>query len=239
MSPSTIKPGSSSWSPSKGTTVQPGASQWLPGTQTALPKPPTSVLGLAPGTPGSVRILCPDKGFDVTCWCGGTGLTITGGYGGVSRVQRPRRVSSTDYAGIDPYTASLPVRFDGWADDRSVEPECAALDAMARDPSSRVGPPGVQVLGPVPPAYASIVWLIDDVQWGDALWSDGNYRTRQDATINLVQFVAVDTVALSPAERASAAAKASASSGTSYVASGTQTAFGAPLHRKPSTSLKK
>jgi hypothetical protein len=125
-------------------------------------------------------------------------------------------VSLTDWQGVDPYTMVLAVRFDGWARRESMEVQINDLLNMARDLSTRDGPPVVSVSGPVP-LPDTTRWLIDDVQWGNSLWEHVNhdgvpvkvpYRVRQDVVITVVEVEEADTVAFkSPAKKAAEKAK--------------------------------
>lgn len=195
--------------------------------------------------PGTVRIICPAQNVDMTALVGGAAPVITGGYGGITRVARPRRVSATDYAGIDPYTLDVQLLFDGFDEQRSVEPECTTIGNLARNTSSRKGPPAMVLQGAIPQHIASLSWLIDNVQWGDSLWTDGNYRMRQYVTLTFVQVVSIDTVAVSPAKAAKdrkiadAFAEWQASGrGWTYKPPPPMTAFGSLIQKKPATSLK-
>lgn len=170
----------------------------------AAPGVKTTVsLGEPAGTPGTVRISCPSISRILCAYLLEDAPVIAGGYGGITRVARPRRVSATDYQGIDPFTMTIGVRLDGWDTGESVEPLVDFVNQISRDTSSRSGPPLIRLLGPVP--FPNLQWLVDDVAWGPALWDQpAGSRLRQDVTFTLVQFVEVDTVAFTPAKRAAA-----------------------------------
>jgi hypothetical protein len=168
------------------------------------------------GAEGVLTFACASQGTEFSVFSGEAQPIISGGFGGITRVARPHRVALTDWQGVDPYTMVLAVRFDGWAVRQSMEPQIYDLLSMARDLSTRDGPPIISVSGPVP-LPDNIAWLVDDVQWGNSLWEHVNhggvpvavpYRVRQDVVITLVEVEEADTVAFkSPAKKAAAAAK--------------------------------
>lgn len=115
---------------------------------------------------------------------------MTGGGGGWQITPRPRRVSLTQWQGRDPYKMDVPVMFDGWANDVSVENQIAILNQMQMG-KDLTPPPTVTIDGAVP--VKGIRWVIENIDWGDlVIWrqeGDSAYRLRQDATVKFVQAV--------------------------------------------------
>jgi hypothetical protein len=116
---------------------------------------------------------------------------MTAGSGGWSVISRPRRTSLTQWTGRDPYRMDIPILFDGFRNDKSVESGIARLNSMSighdYDP-----PPTLIIEGGVPIKGAT--WVIDSIDWGDNVYwesSNGHYfRTRQDAVVHLLQYQA-------------------------------------------------
>jgi len=122
--------------------------------------------------------------------------TVTGGGGRWEVTERPRRTSAVRWTGNDPYTMEVPVLFDGWSDNDSVEADIALLNNMrrARNNADLVPPPTVLVDGAVPVKGAR--WVCTDIAWGsNVIWhtvGDNYFRYRQDAVVHLLQYVEVD-----------------------------------------------
>lgn len=126
------------------------------------------------------------NGLVVTMLRGEDAPKMTGGGGGWIIEPRPRRVGMTVWEGREPYKMEVPVLFDGFADDRSVESSIAKLNQMqmGRD---LIQPPTVTIEGSVP--VKGIKWVIENIEWGDNVYWDGEIRTRQDAVVALIQYV--------------------------------------------------
>jgi len=132
--------------------------------------------------------------------------TLSGGLGGWTEVDRPKRTSITEWQGRKPYRMSIPVLFDAYASNGAmeagdrIENRIAALEAMAtpltqadKDP---LGPPPiVRVEGAIP--HNNLQWVIDSIDWGDSEWVVGagpiEERVRQAATVSLIEYVAGPT----------------------------------------------
>jgi nucleoid-associated protein YgaU len=127
---------------------------------------------------------------------------ITGGVGGWEIVPRRRRKGMTSWQGRDPISMDLPILFDGhgiFPVDQ--DPDISMLRLMAVGDNFQQ-PPTVTIVGFTP--AQGVVWVINDIEWGDdVVWeTDPNtgddIRTRQDASLKLLQFVQVDTVKVIP-----------------------------------------
>jgi nucleoid-associated protein YgaU len=109
---------------------------------------------------------------------------------------------------------TLSILIDNHIAGTSIEDQIRDLEAMAL-PRTGGEPPTVKLLargGHIP--YQSLRWVIDGLEWGDAIMNASGNRTRQAATLALLEFVADDLIDArsrrSPAQRRRArAAKAS------------------------------
>lgn len=125
--------------------------------------------------------------------------------GGWSLQPRPRRSGFTEYDGVAPYTLTVPVLFDKLDTGDSVEAEIETLRRLMRD---RVGPRAepavVQVAGASVP-LTHLVWVIQDLEFGDEIKRNDGARSRAFVTVTLYQYLAADilvSVKASPAQAA-------------------------------------
>jgi hypothetical protein len=135
---------------------------------------------------GYVRLICDDPHADVRCLMGADPPKITGGIGGWEIVARPRQVSMTTWAGVEPFGVDLALMLDGHAARRSVEEQLAQLIAVGRgDGESEPGLLRVQGI-----ALPADRWVIDGMDFGDTLLSSHTgERVRQALTLNLREYV--------------------------------------------------
>jgi len=117
---------------------------------------------------------------------------IVGGEGGWNFVQRPRRTSLTQWGGRDPYQMDVPIIFDGWRYQTSVEQDIRRLQIMSVG-SDFNPPPTVKIDGALPIGGAT--WVIASIDWGtEVFWSQANrgryFRLRQDAIVHLYEYKA-------------------------------------------------
>jgi hypothetical protein len=85
-------------------------------------------------------------------------------------------------------------RFNEGEDGRSVETEIHRLERMAL-PRTGGQPPVVQVDakgGHLP--YQGRTWVVDGIEWGDAVMNRAGNRVRQAATITLLEYVSDDLI---------------------------------------------
>jgi len=184
---------------------------------------PTAPTVVAHHDPAVIVLACPARATRIAAHCTEQAPTLTGGFGGWERIARPRRVALTDWQGVEPFTMTISLRFDGWAAQQSIEPALTALLDMAVDRGSRSGPPTVYAAGSLP--LRGVGWVIDSLEFGDSLWSPRRVRLRQDVTITLLERVASDLVALTPAVRAAEKAKAKTKAKTEAKGRGRETAL--------------
>lgn len=143
---------------------------------------------------------------------------ITGGYGGWSIVDRPRRVGATVWEGREPRQMELKILLDGFKEGNGIAGQMATLEKLAL-PQVDKEPPKVFIDGPGI-QHTSLVWVIQGIEWGDAVFdqADRDLRTRQHAVLSLLAYSAPDRLATGGA---AAAARRLASQGTAPGTSGT------------------
>lgn len=103
-------------------------------------------------------------------------VTVPSGYGAYAVVDRPQRVGITTYSGRAPLSLRIPLRFDRWSEQKSIEAEITMLETMLGIHAlSR--PPRLIVEGfGVPHSYsrdASLRWTLS----GDPEWNE-DFRFR-------------------------------------------------------------
>jgi hypothetical protein len=142
----------------------------------------------------------------------GDGPPTLSGEGGWEVVKRPKWVGFTNWEGIDPYTLDIPLLFDGFARDVSVERDLGLMQMMMRPavtPSTR--PPIIRAVGPVPMTH--LRWVITNIEWGDCVRRADGARTRQFVTLHLLQFIPPDVMVAGTSSPAEAAQVRATSSG--------------------------
>lgn len=125
--------------------------------------------------------------------------TIRGGGARYDIIERPRRKSLVQWAGDDVYRMDLPIMFDGWADNNSVETDIAKLNQLMHSQAELTAPSMVLIEGAVPVKGAR--WVIEGIDWGDrVIWMSDKrgkgYRLRQDAVVHLLQYNTGSTLAV-------------------------------------------
>lgn len=149
---------------------------------------------------GEITIRCvgPPK-LSITVLMDETGPVVKGGYGGWEIVDRPRRVSLTQWNGRQPYQMDVGIMFDGYRQDNEVEIEISRLERMALPYGKE--PPVVEIKGSAVP-HDDLKWVITNVTFGDALRRSNGRRVRQQVTISFTQYVASDRLQLKAAKNA-------------------------------------
>src|SRR5262252_6436265 len=131
-----------------------------------------------PGKKQSIRkpVRQPDKYFYIFKASDGTQVKVlrgdgapkmVGGIGGWNIVARPRRVGLTQWGGREPYQMDVPILFDRWHDQNSVEREIRQLNKMALG-YDYAPPPTVTMQGALPVVGAT--WVITSIDWGDNVY---------------------------------------------------------------------
>lgn len=143
---------------------------------------------------GFVAIECQDPPVSVVCRLGDARPDVTDGYGGWEEVQRPRRTTVTTWRGVPARRMALPILIDNWQAGLSVEYLIRRLERMAL-PRAGGQPPTVSVDaagGHLP--YQGLTWVIDAIEWGDALMNANGNRVRQAAVVTLLEYVSDDLI---------------------------------------------
>jgi nucleoid-associated protein YgaU len=141
----------------------------------------------------------------VTCFMDETPINVSGGYGGWTVTSRLRRTGLTMWTGKDPIRLAVPILFDGYIDGQTQEYQISRLSRMALPPEKGLTggePTIVHISGNAIPNPGPANWVIENIQWGTNVVYDfdnnGNLvRMRQDAVVNLIQYVADDRLAFS------------------------------------------
>lgn len=142
----------------------------------------------------------------LTVRLGPGGIFPNGGYGVWEEVARPKRRSFTHWVGNGLVRMPLPIVFDRYVVDQSVEESINLLKQIAQPLVPTMDQaPVLRVSGPGIP-YTYLEWVIDDIEWGDyELVSNSSARSRQHAVVHLLQYLEADVVIeRSPAEQAAA-----------------------------------
>jgi|SRR5215831_3560305 len=165
--------------------------------------------------------------YKITFHCEGVGqatafldetpITMTGGYGGWTVVSRQRRTGLTMWQGKDPLRLSIPILFDGYANNIGVEMDISRLSRMALPVNEGLTaePPLVTIEGKALPRPGPKFWVVENLQWGTNVIYDFDdtgkmSRLRQDCVVNLMQYVAGDRASfggLSPTKAGGSKAK--------------------------------
>lgn len=155
---------------------------------------------------GYVIIWTDDPPAQVIARLGDERPEVSAGYGGWEEVERPKRTTVTTWKGQPARRLTLPILLDGFAANVPVEYAIAQLERMAlplpggEPPTVRFNAQGNHLPG------KALVWVVDDIQWGDAIMNAGGERVRQAATLELLEYVSDElikarTLSKSAAER--------------------------------------
>jgi hypothetical protein len=150
-----------------------------------------------------VRIECDDPPTDLRILLGPDRPEVSSGYGGWNEVERPKRTTVTTWRGQPARRMSVSLLLDNFEAGRSIEDDIRRLERLAL-PRPGGQPPTVKVSAPggvIPPTYEALPWVVDGIDWGDALMNVYGNRTRQEVTLTLLQYVSDDLVRLSPAKK--------------------------------------
>lgn len=107
----------------------------------------------------------------------------------VDRLQRP---SVTIYRGSETRSYAIPVIFDGFMEDRSVEPDIRALERLTHVVTAIGRPPRLKVSGHV--RGLGVKWVITEVEHGDALTRRDGTRMRQFTVVTIRHYMEPELV---------------------------------------------
>jgi LysM repeat protein len=124
---------------------------------------------------------------------------VTGGLGGWDDVERKRRLSITEFKGGPGYQMVLPLIFDGFRDQTSIEPAYQSLEYMAQVHPGETEPPKLIVdgSGAIPHDHQNdpdLRWVIDDIDPQAGVQWHWGQRVRQLAIVTLKQHVEDDII---------------------------------------------
>lgn len=113
----------------------------------------------------------------------------SGGVGGWSEIERPKRQSLTEWVGTTPHRLVIPILIDGFADGVSVQAACDSLQKMGEPQRGLVQPPTVSIEGAV--RGTSLDWVIEDIEWGEGELRDEvtELIIRQPGVVSLLELV--------------------------------------------------
>jgi len=139
---------------------------------------------------GWVNIRSTDPPISLTARLSADRPNVTQGYGGWSEVARPRRTTVTVWGGLPALRMDLPILFDHFKDQSSVEPQIAYLQRLAVNSAADGWPPRCRInaRGAAVP-YQGRLWVIDSLTWGDAEMNKRGNRTRQQVTLGLLEYI--------------------------------------------------
>jgi hypothetical protein len=133
------------------------------------------------------------KGRGVVAYLG-DGVSVPSQDYGWQVTQRPRREGFTEWTGTGPMVLSVPLVFDGFANNHSVMADCYRLEEIAATPVGvRKEPAVVRISGAV--WHNKRDWIISNIEWGDQIRrpSDG-HLVRAFFTLTLTEYVEADVV---------------------------------------------
>jgi hypothetical protein len=143
-------------------------------------------------TTGWVRVSSSDPPVSLTVRLGDGRPDVTAGYGGWAEVARPRRRPLTVWTGSPGLRMTLPILLDGFLDGRSVERDIANLEKLSLPTAADGAPPRIRLVargGAVP--HQDRVWIVDSLAFADgAIMNKAGDRTRQPATLSLLEYIA-------------------------------------------------
>lgn len=132
-------------------------------------------------------------------------------------VSRPRQRAGTEWEGVPGWTLTVPIVFDKFREDGSVEDDIARLIRMA---SNRVGdriePPVVQVISSAIPPFPKLLYVIQGMEETESLVRVDGLRSRAAYTMTFLEYTAMDvltTTKPTPAAAAKAARPKSPATG--------------------------
>lgn len=147
--------------------------------------------------------------------------TISGGYATWDTVERPFRRGLPVFKGYSPYTMTIPLMFNGYEADQSVEGDIQKLELLAGRTAAGgiLRPPPVLRLHSgshyrdtdsalVPAQYRTLdegdlTWVLTDIEWDSSpLRRTNGNRLRQLCTVTMLEYVTTSALNIRPAPKA-------------------------------------
>lgn len=145
---------------------------------------------LAP--PGSVAFISADPPRVVVALLNEDGCRPTGGGPRNDVVERVLRTSVPEYKGHDPMRMAVSVIFDGYRQNRDVQPDIKQLYALGNLSTGRSRTPLIRLSGEGS-LFQELRWTVDgEIQWDDTpepIRNNDGFLIRQALTVNLLQRV--------------------------------------------------
>jgi len=118
---------------------------------------------------------------------------VIDGYAGWEVIDRPKRRALTYWKGSNPVRLQVPILIDNFIEGTTIEPKCRMLEKMAGLTHDGDQPPTIQIHsnGVVPHDYEEAnqnKWVIETLDWGDAIRNHAGNRVRQAATITFLLY---------------------------------------------------
>ena len=136
----------------------------------------------------------------LVAYVGEEGVTVgSDSYGGFEVVDRPLRTGIVTWGGHQPLSMTVPLLIDNFEenDGLATEKDIATLEFLAgRGDGAGGEPPEVKLeaAGQLVP-HQDVPFVINGLEWGDAIRNDYGNRIRQFATVTVLQNVSPKTLA--------------------------------------------
>jgi hypothetical protein len=127
------------------------------------------------------------KGFDYDWPLGDGPAKLVGGGATFAETPRPERTSITDFTGNPLIRIDVPIFFDGFRQDRSIEGHINQVLGLTRGDDDGTPPPDFTARGPIP--YSGLRYVMELPDWGDGDLNRRGEIVRQALTLHLVQWV--------------------------------------------------
>jgi hypothetical protein len=134
---------------------------------------------------GHVRITCDDPVVNIVVLLSDEPIRYTAGFGGWEVTQRPRQVGMTSWQGQEPLQLTLGLMFNTFDTPGTISSDVAALRRIARGDDE--SPPGVCTIEGIP--LGPDDWIIEGLEFGEALRRADGYAVRQEVTLTLREYV--------------------------------------------------
>lgn len=134
---------------------------------------------------GHVRITCDDPSESFVVLLSDEPIRYTGGFGGWNVTPRPRQTGMTTWDGQEPLQLALGLMFDTFPARGTIASPMAALRRIARGDGE--SPPGVARIDGLP--LPDVGWVIEGLDFGDALRRADGHAVRQSVTLTLREYV--------------------------------------------------
>lgn len=139
---------------------------------------------------GYARVYSVDPPMTITARLSDERPNVEQGFGGWDEVARPRRSPLTTWKGAPALHLTLPLLFDRFRTDESIERELSLLARMGQPTAADGEPPRLHVVargGAIP--FQGRRWVLNDLAYGDAEMNARGNRTRQQVTLSLVEYI--------------------------------------------------